>query len=271
MWTAAVGVDGSAEAERAVRWAAELARQRGGGIVAVHAYEVAGGLDPRLAREVAGRAVEHAETVLHRATDGLDRRGITVEHQVRAVDEGNVAAALLDAAREADLLVTGSRGIGGFFGLLMGSVSMQVVLHAPCPVAVVPGKERVPHLEASGGQVVVGIDGSEHAARALDWSLREVKHGGGALALVYAGRDLREREGEETLEQARALVPGETEVEALPLIGDPAEVLVERSEHARLTVVGSRGRGGFRGLLLGSVGLQLAQHARSPVVVVRGA
>lgn len=270
MWTAVVGVDGSEAAQRALRWAAGLAEHHGGAVTAVHAYDVGRDIDPRLGAAVREAALAEADEVLARATDELADTGVIVEHEVRSVGEDHVVTALCDAARDADLLVVGSRGLGGFYGLVMGSVSLHTVLHAPGPIAVVPGKERVRHLSPSGGYVLVGLDGSPHAARALDWALDEVQAGGGRLVLAYVGDDWRKREGEEILEQARALVPDGVEVETHALIGTPAEVLVDRSKDARLTVVGSRGRGGFRGMVLGSVGLHLSQYGHSPVVIVRG-
>lgn len=270
MWTAIVGIDGSTGAERALRWAVALAQHRGGAVTAVHAYPVPANLDPRLAQQVDEEAARLADEVVSEAISGIGEAPVRIDREIRAVSEGNTAQALLEAASDADLIVSGSRGIGGFFGLVMGSVSMQLVSHAPCPVGIVPGADRGGEPVAEGGRVLVGVDGSEHARRAVDWAVDEVRRGGGTLVMVAASDDVREREGKETIEKLRAHVPDDVAVEEQPVIGTPAEVLINRSGDARLTVVGSRGRGGFRGMLLGSVGLQLAQHAQSPVVIVRG-
>lgn len=270
MWTAIVGIDGSTGAERALRWAVGLAEGRGGQVKAVHAYPVPANLDPRLAQQVDDEAAQRADEIVEEAISGLGEVSVKIDREIRAVSEGNTAQALLDAARDADLLVSGSRGIGGFFGLVMGSVSMQIVSHSPCPVGIVPGADRGGEPVTEGGKVLVGVDGSDHARRALEWAVEDVRRNGGQLVMVAASDDVREREGKEVIEKLRAHVPNDIDVEERPVIGTPAEVLINRSDEARLTVVGSRGRGGFRGMLLGSVGLQLAQHALSPVVVVRG-
>ena len=140
-----VGVDGSPGGEAALRWAVEEAKVRGAELLIVHAYEtpfyLVGMGEPAPVAvepetvEDAARAVmdEVVEPVLATGTDG-----VTVH---KAIAEGPAAAVLREAAHDADLLVVGTRGRGGFTGLLLGSVSSQVTHHAPCPVVVVP----VPH------------------------------------------------------------------------------------------------------------------------------
>src|SRR5512146_699654 len=137
--------------------------------------------------------------------------------------------------------------------------------------------------------IVVGIDGSAGSVRALEFALAEARlrgasvkavevwhvpaavHSGGGLAPVVTDPD--EFEGfardrlSEVLEAAAEDAAG-VEIESVVREGQPAEVLVEEAEDAELLVVGSRGLGGFRGLLLGSVGQQCAHHARCPVVIV---
>jgi len=135
------------------------------------------------------------------------------------------------------------------------------------------------------GTIVVGVDGSKGAEAALQWAVEEAKLRGADLELVYgwippaAEADptgmaiARCREpGEEILRTAEAEVRAwapelEVRVALVPLPG--AAALVGRSEHADLVVVGTRGRGGFVGLLLGSVSTQVVHHAHCPVVVVR--
>jgi nucleotide-binding universal stress UspA family protein len=136
--TIVVGVDGSEESRRALGWALDEARIRGARIVALRAWAypalAAGGLIPAttdLVDQLAGgERKELAETVAD-----FDAEGVEVE---QVVVEDAAAHALVEAAAGADLLVVGSRGHGGFTGLLLGSVSQQCAHHAPCPVVIVP-------------------------------------------------------------------------------------------------------------------------------------
>lgn len=138
--------------------------------------------------------------------------------------------------------------------------------------------------------IVVGVDGSEHGERALDWAVKEARLRGARLRLVaawhlppkvYSGpgyiptagtRESFERFASEAVDAA-ATHARDAGVEAESVIreGQAAEVLVEEAANADLLVVGSRGHGGFAGLLLGSVSAQCAHHALCPLVVVRPA
>ena len=140
-----VGVDGSQGARRALDWAVGEAKLRDAHLVVVHAWlepaavavgsvVTAGGVEPELFEETAERTL--ADVVGAVDTTALPQG---VESRVVA---GAPAGALLDAAKDADLLVVGSRGRGGFTGLLLGSVSQQVAHHAPCPVLIVPAPDR---------------------------------------------------------------------------------------------------------------------------------
>jgi nucleotide-binding universal stress UspA family protein len=138
-----VGVDGSDGARRALEWAVAEARLRGARLVAVHTWEMpplgisAGPFDPPtpLDPDLLQRVEAAAGELLERELNAVDVSGLEVE---KRVEPRNPADALLDAGREADLLVVGTRGHGGFTGLLLGSVSQQVSHHAPCPVVIVP-------------------------------------------------------------------------------------------------------------------------------------
>jgi nucleotide-binding universal stress UspA family protein len=136
-----VGVDGSQGARRALEWAVAEAKLRHAHVVVVHAWLEpaavavgsvisAGGVEPELFEETAERTI--AEVLASVDTTGLAQG---IENHVVA---GAPARALLDAAKDADLVVVGSRGLGGFTGLLLGSVSQQVAHHATCPVVIVP-------------------------------------------------------------------------------------------------------------------------------------
>ena len=144
-----VGVDGSEHARRTLQWAVEEARLRKWEVIAVHAHSIPTAFvapdpilgasppvpDPGLIEQLEGAA----DRMLAEEIDQVDSDDVTIESRVVT---GSAADALLQAAREGDLLVVGSRGLGGFKGLLLGSVSQQVVHHAPCPVVIVPPDER---------------------------------------------------------------------------------------------------------------------------------
>ncbi len=136
-----VGVDGSEGSLEALRFALEEARLRGGTVAALFAWsipfvaDVPTGMLPELMDDF--RA--DAETLLEEQLAAVgDSGGVEIE---RIVVEGPPAQALVGAAEGAALLVVGSRGRGGFKGLLLGSVSSQCAHHAPCPVVVVPPRK----------------------------------------------------------------------------------------------------------------------------------
>ncbi len=135
-----VGVDGSKTAELAVRWAAAEARRRGAGLELVAAWEVPTsnygfGLAP-ITEDVVKGLMQAAEENLGAAIDVVRAEAGDVDVTTRVV-EGQPAWALLDVSEDADLLVVGSRGLGGFRELLLGSVSQQCAHHARCPVVIV--------------------------------------------------------------------------------------------------------------------------------------
>jgi nucleotide-binding universal stress UspA family protein len=155
MGTIIVGVDGSPGSDAALRWAVAEARLRGARLRLVHVYQppqlplaelgfgAAGGMAPpaavtddsdQLRRAVTAEAEKVLEAALQRA-DGDSIGELEVE---RSVLEGTPAERLIASARDAELLVLGSRGRGGFLGLLLGSVGQQCVHHPPCPVVILP-------------------------------------------------------------------------------------------------------------------------------------
>jgi nucleotide-binding universal stress UspA family protein len=159
MRTIVVGVDGSPESDGALRWALDEARLRGSTLLVVHAYQAAPiqlgetvasaagmGAPPVYSVEDVERLREAAEGEAGGVIDGALRRvgadataGLEVR---RETVDGPPTQALIAAARDADLLVLGSRGRGGFLGLLLGSVAQQCVHHPPCPVVVVPAERQ---------------------------------------------------------------------------------------------------------------------------------
>jgi nucleotide-binding universal stress UspA family protein len=183
-------------------------------------------------------------------------------------------------------VVVGHRGLGGFTGLLVGSVGVQAAAHAHCPVVVVRGGEAA---EPGAGHVLVGVDGSPLSDLAIDFAFSHATlHGLGVVALhVYQrpeftvpgdqplpgpdGEDRRDYETRLLTDALAGYVDKYPDVPVHPkiLMGRPSAVLVAESADAALTVVGSRGRGGFAGLLLGSTSQTVLQHAMGPVAVVR--
>jgi nucleotide-binding universal stress UspA family protein len=134
-----VGVDGSPESREALRWALEEARLRDATVRAVHAwgspYFFAPGFGP--AEDFQAPALhEGAEKLLSSIVAEVAGKNPDIEIE-EVVAEGPAASVLVEAAKGADLLVVGSRGHGGFVGLLLGSVSQQCASHAPCPVLIV--------------------------------------------------------------------------------------------------------------------------------------
>ena len=287
-----VGVDGSAASSAALRWALDEARLRGAQVEALYAFAY-----PEVSTTSQAMHLIETDFAPFRAAgaeiveEALSEAGAAAEPVAveRSVVEGPPAPALLDAAKKADLLVVGSRGHGGFAGLLLGSVSEQLAHHAPCPVVIVREREKQRSMTTSASaSIVVGVDGSDHAERALAWAIDEAKLRTAKLrvvtawhlpALVYGGpgfvvspspddsfRTAAQDVAEAAAEKARgAGVDAETSVQQ----GQAADVLIETAANAALLIVGSRGHGGFVGLLLGSVSSQCAQHAPSPLVIVR--
>lgn len=196
------------------------------------------------------------------------------------VFDGPPALVLQERSTDAGMLVLGSRGHGGFAGLLAGSTAVSVTAHAHCPVVVVRDGQA-----ATSGPVVVGVDGSESSLRALGFAVERAEQRDVPLRVIRVWEPPGERwvppgfdpeeatateraAAEEELARWRETFP-DVEVDLRVSPGNPAALLVEASREAQLVVVGSRGRGGLRGMLLGSVSQQLLQHAHCPVAVVR--
>jgi nucleotide-binding universal stress UspA family protein len=141
MGAVVVGVDGSPGSLAALRFAADEARLRGAAVKAIFAWsvpvtgDISSGLLPQLRADLA----EEGAKALDEALGQIDATGLTIE---RVVEEGSAAHVLVEAAREAELLVVGSRGHGGFTGLLLGSTSRQCSHQASCPVVIVRAHEE---------------------------------------------------------------------------------------------------------------------------------
>ncbi len=280
-----VGVDQSPGSRAALAWAAGTARRLGLRLRVIQAWQYPSDIVVRVGY-VHLTDAEHSE----------DRVAADLRHLVREVVgepagldirieevRGPTTEALLRAASASDteMLVVGSRGLGGFRGLLLGSVSRQLCEHAPGPVTVVRGEVAADAVKL--GTVVVGLDGSDNASRALAFAGDLASRAGGRVIVAHAaGGSATIDPAEFHLSAVSTAVQEQVERWCEPLHrrgvdhdvtikqGDPREVLPEIvAEHdADLLVVGSHGRGAMAHLLLGSVANSLAQHCQVPVTIV---
>jgi nucleotide-binding universal stress UspA family protein len=277
-----VGVDGSESSLRAVRWAARTAASGRRGLRIVCAYAA---VDPALLtdaqmwrryqhdlRDSAHQQIAQAVTVAHDVASEL----VVTEELV----EGPAAPALLDRAGDG-LLVVGGHGAGGLDPPFAGSVAATVAAHAAGPVVVVRG---VAHIDP-GAPVVVGVDGSRASSAAIDFAVEAADAAGCPLVAVHTYWDLLVGPELPAVLDWDAIAEDERRVLAEQLAGrsathpdvlvstvversHPSRVLLEHAHGARLLVVGTRGRGGFVGLLLGSVSRAMMHRAPCPVAVV---
>ena len=284
-----VGVDGSAHARQALRFALAEAALRGARVVVVGSWAVPPlaatgvGMIPAfdlLRAELGDSASEVLARELAEVPDAA--AGVEVEQHVA---QGDAAGVLVEAAAGAELLVVGSRGRGGVTGTVLGSVSRACLHHAPCPVAVVHDAGPTER-----SRIVVGVDGSPGASAALEWACAEARLrdvgvyavcaydepwgiaslGMSSAAAVAELRTALAVDAEEALEAAKAAATEGVGVTGEAIQGAAGPALVSASDGSSLLVVGSRGRGGFTSLLLGSVSQYCAAQARGVVVVVRG-
>jgi nucleotide-binding universal stress UspA family protein len=280
-----VGVDGSPGARQAAHFAAEIALRNHATLRLVHVFEtVLQGYGPvGLAGSYAASDEflrESARRLLEETVNEIESShpGVKVDSDLQT---GGVAAHLIDESEEAQMTVLGSRGGGGFASLVLGSISAHVATYGHGPVIVVR-PAATPE-----GPILVGYDGSEAANAALQFGVKEAVSR--QVPMIVAGVYWEKPWG---WHQQPAIDPVLTaghhahqminDALELPLEEhpelrysirtihslNPARSLVEQSAHAGLTVVGSRGRGGFAGLLLGSVSRTLIHHAAGPVAVI---
>ncbi|MFE0529262.1 universal stress protein [Micromonospora parva] len=279
-----VGVDGSPSSLAAAEHAARAAQLRSRPLLLVHGYLHPFGYGvPLNPYEIGVPAPsEEAQKMMERTAAELGERwpGLAVEARQVA---GGPGATLIEESRRAELVVVGSRGRGGFAGLLLGSVGAQVAAHAHCPVLVVrPDEQPIP----VDGPVLVGVDGSESSDLAVSVGADEAALRDVPLVLVHVVATDGGRMVPEEIEESQAA----HQAEAVRLLADASAVvrarhpdlvvrehpvraagaaqgLIEASGAAALLVVGTRGRAGFAGLLLGSVSQAAIQHAHCPVLV----
>lgn len=280
-----IGVDGSDSSNTALSWAVEEANLHDWTVTAVlawgfldqHHTDPDGQFDPNYTER---DAVAALDAHLVRAV-GPDRAA-----RIERMAVCDLAApALIDAAANASLLVLGARGLGGFKGLLLGSVSQHCLHHSTRPIAIV--RTPTPQTsEVNMEQIIVGVDGSQPSREALRWAAREAQLRQASLQVLmtwhtpyvagypYVGPAFEpavfEQDARKTLDELVDEVDttGIPQVERILTMGDAAVTLLTASKDADLLVVGSRGLGGFTGLLLGSVSHHLAHHATCPLVIL---
>jgi nucleotide-binding universal stress UspA family protein len=271
--TILVGYDGSPEADVALEWAARTAALDGRTIRSVT-------VDEKESSSGAPEGVELENPLTARVEAVLAAAGVNGAAELHW---GHPVSLLLQEASEADMLVVGSRGLGWAAETFLGSVSQHLARHAPCPVVVTRRPAR-----PDAARIVVGVDGSEESLKALEFACHRAKLTKESVVALHAWktgplqldrhgqlpRNLGKLSQAADASLAEYVMGVETDnptvtVERESLALAPGLALTEASAHASLVVTGSRGRGMFTGLLLGSVSHHVLQQARCPVAVVR--
>ncbi len=268
-----VGYDGSSDADVALEWAATAA--------ALEHLPVRVVLVEDVDRSSWGTRHREAD---HDLVPGVDL--VLEEAEVLGSTErrtGQVVPTLLEESRDARMLVVGSQGHGRAAEAVLGSVSQHLARHSPCPVVVVRTAAQ-----PAATRIVVGIDGSGDSMAALEFACRRAELTGEDVVAVHAwkvgdllvgrdgqlpptvGADIESRELllAESIAGVRTAHPDVALTqEAIPVA--PGQALVDASSTASLVVTGSRGRGAFAGMLLGSISQEVLSGAHCPVAIVR--
>ncbi|MFI6243199.1 universal stress protein [Micromonospora sp. NPDC050795] len=278
-----VGVDGSDCSLVAVDLAVREAALRGRPVRVVYCdpwadHPAWAHSDP--AGELTGGLLSDPQAAIRAAIDRAATDEVSVTGEVLA---GNPTTVLIRESADADLLVLGHRGRGGFPELLLGSVAVTVAAHAACPVLITRGTST------TGGEILIGVDGSPGNHAAIGFAFHEAVLRKADLRALHTRQDSSSTDDASTLESD----PGSEHVdhdqvltEALsgwsqkyPQVvvhrqlatGRAAHALVTASDRAQLVVLGARGRGGLRGRRLGSVSHAVLHHAACPVTIVHDA
>ena len=286
----AVGYDGSEASDLAVIWAAEAAVGYGLPLNITTAWTLpttemgigtSGAFDNQLVaalRDEAHAILDKGVQLANDTTPDISIRG--------QIASGPAAGVLVDESETATMVVLGTHGKGALAGLFLGSVSRQVATHIECPAVVV----RAPH-DPESREIVVGVDGSESSLRALRFAFEEASRRALTLRVLHTWEvppigaitgvptfappeileDLANAESRITAEELAGHREDFPDVEVITDVvhGSPVKALKDASESAAMVVVGSRGRGGFTGLLLGSVSHAVVHQAECSVAVVR--
>ena len=284
-----VGVDGSPHAELALDWAAAEADRRRAPLVVLQAYSPdypaarsagpGGPVPPQPSSAIHAAAEETAAAAVERARAGHP----TLEVAARVVPD-DPGPAIVEASSSAALVVVGARGVGRIRGLLMGSVSSYVAPRAHSPVVVV---HEAPSRSLSEMRVIVGVDGSADSAAALRFAFEAAERQQLGVTVVHTwdldvdataaalawSVDWQQADEQERALVAEAVAGYASEFPTVDVCrhvvrGHPVAELARQSENAALLVLGTRGRGSAKGLVLGSVSQRVLHDAHCPVAVV---
>ncbi|TDV44116.1 universal stress protein [Actinophytocola oryzae] len=265
----AVGVDGSESVSRATAWAATRAYQRGVGLRLVHAFELPSRHHSEFAEDKRIRHLLRAQGDRWLAQAREVAVAAAPEVAVEVVgSDGSAAELLVRESATASLVVLGTRGLGGFTGLLIGSSAVTIAARGHCPMVVMCGEGEIP----TAGPVVVGVDHKTSEA-AVGFAFAEAVQRDTDLVAVHSGTG--DRNGDAAGGGLAELLSGyerkyaEVRVTRAVVDDSPARALLEHAASAQLVVVGTRGRGGLRGLVLGSTSQHLLHCSPCPVAVVR--
>jgi nucleotide-binding universal stress UspA family protein len=281
-----VGVDGSPSSDQAIDWAVEEAARRKLPLHLLHVFvqdypTMTIGIPPQV-EDLKAVAQTIVTDAIHRVARLAPDLTVTA-----AVHSGSAAKYLIDASARADTVVVGTQGRRGLARVMLGSTAAQVAAHSVCPVVVV--REAPPTASSMDRRVIVGVDGAGVAHDAVGYAFGQASSRGASLTVVhgwwleyagdvfavpYTGGDHEELELSQRALVSEAIAGWsekypDVEVRQQIVRADPVELLTKDSAGADLVVVGSRGRGGFTGLLLGSVSRHVLQLAQCPVAVVR--
>jgi nucleotide-binding universal stress UspA family protein len=285
-----VGVDGSPGSKVAVQWAARDAELRNVPLTLVHVVPATAGkwlessLIPAWMRGQRERGRQVIDEALKIAGESCQRGSAQIDC---AMPSAITVPALVDLSKDAELVVVGCLGTGTLRGRHLGSVSSGLVYHAHCPVAVIHDGV-VLNADAERAPVLVGIDGSPESELATAIAFDEASRREVGLTALHAWSDLsvfdeivgragrswaelRAVEDEALAERLAGWGERYPDVSVRRVIvrDEPARQLVDQSESAQLVVLGSHGRGGFAGMLLGSISAAVVLLARVPVIVAR--
>lgn len=289
-----VGVDGSLASIHALDWAIAQAKKSDASITIACSYSLptfaAASIDGGFAALDDSSIQEGARAVLEGAAKRVQAEGIHVTAQIAS---GDPAGALVELSTGHSMVVVGTRGRSGFTERLLGTVSSALPAHSKCPVVVVPGHGLkddgvLPPIKTIE-RIVVGVDGSDTAQGALKSAVQQAKlwgaelvavggvplsKGAGVLAWVVPSAVDHEEVLKGYAEKLDVIMDKvqqdnpDLKIRRIVLDGTGAELLTEFSQAADMLVVGSRGRGGFAGLLLGSTSQAVLHHSKCPVLVV---